>query len=129
MIPRAPAKSKAQRGRNAHADGLSKEALAALLLRVKLYRVLGTRLRTPFGEVDILAEKFGHLVVVEVKSRSSEESAGAAISPQQRQRLLRAAAYLAPRHTKKPPKSIRCDAILFSPKSMPRHIKNAFESA
>jgi putative endonuclease len=87
--------------------------------------VLGTRLRTPFGEVDILAAKNGTLIIVEVKSRNSVSASAEAISPQQRERLMRAAQYLASRY-KKDNATIRMDAFLFAPKQFPRHIKNAF---
>ena|SRR6185369_16552641 len=116
---------KQQRSKKAFTDGVQKEFIAALLLRAKLYRVLGTRLRTPFGEVDILAEKNGSLIIVEVKSRSSVAASAEAISHTQKERLMRAAEYLSPRfktaHT-----TIRMDAFLFAPKQFPKHIKNAF---
>jgi putative endonuclease len=118
--------AKSLRSKQAYRTGLSREALAALILRAKFYRVLGTRLRTPFGEVDILAEKNGTLVVVEVKARSNAEGAAGAISSVQKQRLLRAAEYLGARQ-KKNFSTLRCDAFLFSPGAFPRHIKNAFE--
>ena len=39
------------------------------LLICKGYRILGHRLRTPYGEVDVAAWKDGVLVIVEVKAR------------------------------------------------------------
>jgi putative endonuclease len=116
---------KQQRSKQAFADGVRQEFLAALMLRAKLYSVLGTRLRTPFGEVDILAAKNGALIIVEVKSRNSVSASAEAISPQQRERLIRAAQYLAPRY-KFDNATIRMDAFLFAPKQFPQHIKNAF---
>ena len=52
-----------KRGRNA-------EVLAALLLRLKGYRILERRFRSKRGEIDIIAKQGGDLVFVEVKTRS-----------------------------------------------------------
>lgn len=48
--------------------GLCGEELAARALRRKGWRLLGRRVKTPFGEVDIVAEHGGRLVCVEVKA-------------------------------------------------------------
>ena len=45
------------------------ERLAAWLLRARGYRVLGHRVRTPAGEVDLVCRRGRTLVVVEVKRR------------------------------------------------------------
>ncbi len=55
-----------QRGRRAERE-------AALFLRRRGYRVLEQNLRTPFGEIDLVAAKGEWIVFVEVKARSSEE--------------------------------------------------------
>ncbi len=47
------------------------EDLAVRFLRQKGYRILKTNYRTPFGEIDIIAEYGDVLVFVEVKSRKS----------------------------------------------------------
>ena len=120
---------KQARSKKAYQDGVSREAMAAALLRMKFYRILGTRLKTPFGEVDILAEKNGALVIVEVKARDSENAAAGAISAQQKERLLRAGEYLSARFQNRAGQgwnTIRMDAFLFMPRRLPRHIKNAF---
>lgn len=48
------------------------EMLAARFLRSRGYRILHKNLRTPFGEIDIIAERARTLVFVEVKTRLSE---------------------------------------------------------
>jgi hypothetical protein len=45
------------------------EWAAVIFLMCKGYRILGHRLRTPYGEVDVAAWKSGVLVIVEVKAR------------------------------------------------------------
>lgn len=47
------------------------EDLAVRFLKQKGYRILKTNYRTPFGEIDIIAEDRDVIVFVEVKSRKS----------------------------------------------------------
>jgi len=47
------------------------EDAAAEFLAVAGYAVKGRNLKTPFGEIDILAEENGELVFVETKTRAS----------------------------------------------------------
>jgi Holliday junction resolvase-like predicted endonuclease len=56
-------------------------------LKTKGYDILGKRVRTKYGEVDILAKKDSDLVAVEVKQRRSLDSARSCISYKQRQRI------------------------------------------
>ena len=48
--------------------GRAGETLAALYLRFKGYRILAQRVRTPVGEIDLIAEKSGIVAFVEVKA-------------------------------------------------------------
>ena len=50
-----------------------------LFLMCKGYRILGHRLRTPYGEVDIAAWKDRVLVIVEVKARSTFDAGAYAL--------------------------------------------------
>ena len=54
------------------------------------YTILSRRLRTPYGEIDILALDKNTLVVIEVKARASLETASEALSSKQCRRLERA---------------------------------------
>ncbi|MFA0766067.1 MAG: hypothetical protein BDTLLHRC_001020 [Candidatus Fervidibacter sp.] len=58
--------SASERGRKAERE-------AALYLRRRGYRILAQNLRTPFGEIDLVAEKDEVIAITEVKARSSEE--------------------------------------------------------
>ncbi|WP_207436442.1 YraN family protein, partial [Sabulibacter ruber] len=77
------------------------EALCRLSLRLRGYRILAQRLRTPMGEIDIVARRGATLAIVEVKARADWDRANEAVGARQRGRLARAAhAWLAanPRH-------------------------------
>lgn len=75
----------------AHKKGLWAERLTKFFLRLKGYRILAHRQRTPFGEIDMIVRRRGTLAFVEVKHRPDEEKAFHALSPKQRQRLEQAA--------------------------------------
>ncbi len=71
------------------------EDVAVLHVEGLGWEVLATRLRTPVGEVDILAVDRGSLVVVEVKARSGARFGDAleAVGSAKVRRLLGAAGY------------------------------------
>jgi putative endonuclease len=108
-----------QRGRNA-------ESLAALMLRLKGYRILARRLRTPSGEIDLLARRGNLVIIVEVKARATRDEALAALSPRQQQRLAAAAAWLPRWRPALAACDIRLDLVAVSPRRWPHHLKNAW---
>src|ERR1700691_629904 len=56
--------------RKAERRGRSSETLAALLLMCKFYRILGRRVRTHAGEIDLVARSpSGVICFIEVKAR------------------------------------------------------------
>jgi putative endonuclease len=69
------------------------EATAALLLRLKGYRVLARRFTTPVGELDLVARRGDLVLFVEVKRRQVAGTALQALLPRQQRRIARAAAY------------------------------------
>jgi len=103
------------------------EFIAALWLIGKGYRILGQRLRTPYGEVDLAAWKSGVLVIVEVKSRKTLLAGTEAIGLQSRTRIMRAAETLAGRWrlTKAP---IRFDLMVIGAGFLPKHERGAWWS-
>ena len=76
--------------RRAENAGRQAETLAAMLLRIKGYRLVARRFKTPVGEIDILARKGNQLVAVEVKERPNLETGLSAVSAAQWQRISRA---------------------------------------
>ena len=115
-----------ERGAKARRDGARAEWIVALLLMAKGYRILGMRLRTPQGEVDLAAERGGVLAIVEVKRRRSIEEALLAVSPTQRARLRRAGQALWARGGRNKPVIVRLDLVALAPGRWPRHIADAW---
>ena len=114
------------RGAKARRSGRRSEVFCALWLMAKGYRILGFRLRTTQGEIDLLAQKGDVVAVVEVKRRTSLEAALDAVSWRQRQRLMRAAGALTSRSPALAGASIRLDLIALAPGRWPRHIRDAW---
>lgn len=118
--------ARSRRGGLARVSGRRGEVLAALLMMLKGYRILGFRLASPQGEIDLLAIKGGVLAVVEVKQRTTLETALEAVKPQQRERLRRAAAAIAAGRPALKAATIRLDLIALAPGRLPRHIPDAW---
>jgi len=113
-----------RRGGLARRSGRRAEVIAALWLLAKGYRILGFRLRTPQGEIDLLDARGDVLAVVEVKIRATLDAALEAVTPDQRRRLRRAGAQLAARRRR--PLRVRLDLIALAPGRWPRHIPDAW---
>ncbi len=114
------------RGLRARLSGRRGEVVSALWLMAKGYRILGFRLKTPQGEIDLLAQKGEILAVVEVKLRTSLEIALEAVTSRQRERLRRAGETLAARRPALAGASIRLDLMALAPGRLPRHIPDAW---
>jgi putative endonuclease len=111
--------------RRAETWGRRAEEVAAWWLRLKGYRILAKRVRTPFGEVDLVIRRGSTLVFVEVKARLDAASAAAAITPVNQRRVLRASNALLARFGKGCA-AVRIDVVLISPWRLPRHIVGAW---
>lgn len=118
--------------RERRAFGQTGESEAERFLRRKGYRILGRNVRTPQGELDLVAQQADLLVFVEVKSRRTTGYGGAAyaVNDRKQTRLVRLAAqYLAQHRLRRPP--CRFDVILCTGGSAKpqeiEHIENAFE--
>ncbi len=114
------------RGAKARQSGRRAEAWAALWLMLKGYRILGFRLRTRQGEIDLLAQKGAVLAVVEVKRRPALEDALAAVLPEQRDRLRRAGAAVAATRPRLKALAVRLDLIALAPGRLPQHCPDAW---
>lgn len=106
--------------------GHAAEGRAALWLRLKGYRILDRRYRTPRGEIDIVARRGGVVAMVEVKARATSEAALEAIGPAARRRIVEAAYMWLARHPACATDTIRFDAVLVIPGRLPRHLPDLF---
>ncbi len=111
--------------RRAEREGRKAERLAAWWLRLKGWRILAIRARTPVGEVDLVARRGGTLAFIEVKARASDEAAGLALDDHRLRRVARAAEALAARYAR-PGDDIRIDALFIVPRRWPRHMTNVW---
>jgi putative endonuclease len=102
------------------------EALAAWFLRLNGWRIVGQRLKTPRGEVDLIARRGRTIAFVEVKWRARAEELGLAIDARRMARVAAAAQALAPRYARDGD-DLRIDVILLAPGRWPHHIVNAFQ--
>lgn len=111
--------------RDAETAGRKGETIAAWYLRIKGWRILDTRVRTPAGEVDLVAKRGKLIAFVEVKTRATAGELDFAIDEWRLSRVAAAAEILAPRYATAG-EDIRIDVILISPSARPRHIENAW---
>jgi putative endonuclease len=101
------------------------ERLAAWWLRLKGSQILDRRVRTPAGEVDLIARRGRLVAFVEVKTRRHVAELDHAIDERRLARVAAAAEVLMPRYAT-PGEDIRIDVILLAPGARPRHIENAW---
>jgi putative endonuclease len=67
------------------------EFVAAAFLMLKGYRILACRVRSRFGEIDLIAVRGRHLAFVEVRYRDTFEAADNSITHTQANRITTAA--------------------------------------
>ena len=120
--PKPPPSPKRQA---AEAAGRRGERIAGWWLRLKGWRILARRVRTPAGEVDIVARRGNLIAFVEVKARATASELDFAIDERRLARVAAAAEYLMPVYAG-PGDDIRVDVILLAPRTPPRHIENAW---
>jgi putative endonuclease len=111
----------------AEQSGRRSETLAAWWLRLKGHRILGRRIKTHAGEIDLVSLcPFGPVCFVEVKLRADALSAAESVGPAQRTRIARAATlYLAGRPALAR-RGMRFDILAVSPGRLPAHLRDAW---
>lgn len=101
------------------------EWLAAWYLRLKGWRILAQRVKTPRGEIDLIARRGSTVAFVEVKWRARAAGLDQAIDEYRLRRVAAAAEALAHRYTRQGD-CPRIDVLLLAPGRLPRHITNAW---
>lgn len=109
--------------------GRRAEDICAWYLRLKGYRVLARRFRTPIGEIDIIARRGPVLAMIEVKARPSTAEAIESVSARQRQRIARAALVFLQKHPDLVDKDLRFDVMLVTPWHRPHHLIDAWRGS
>ena len=107
--------------------GRRSELVASLLLLAKGYRILGRRVRTRLGEIDLVARSPGGIVCfIEVKARDVLADAVEAVSPRQQARIARAAEHFIAQRPYLKQKGVRFDTITVVRGRLPRHFRDAW---
>jgi putative endonuclease len=114
------------RGARAESAGRTAEEAAAAALRREGWAVLARRVRTPAGELDLVAERDGLLAFIEVKARPSLSEAAQALGPRQRARLVAAAECWLAEQPGHGAAGIRFDVLLVAADGAVRRIADAF---
>jgi putative endonuclease len=112
--------------KSTYRTGLVAEALCRLMLRLKFYRIVASRYKSPLGEIDIIAARGKMVALIEVKARATEREAMEAVSPRQRQRLERAAQDFLSRNPHFNGHNLRFDVMLVAKNRWPVHIQDAW---
>jgi putative endonuclease len=106
------------------AQGRRGETLAAWYLRLTGWRILAQRVKTPRGEIDLIARRGGVVVFVEVKWRKTAAELDHAIDPYRMRRVIAAAGAVGHRYVRAGDDQ-RIDVLLLAPGRWPRRIENA----
>jgi len=114
-VSRALAEKRGRRG----------ETRAALWLALHGWRMLGKRVKTPRGEIDLIARRGRMIAFVEVKWRNSAAELDLAIDEYRLRRVAAAAEAIAHRYLRRGD-DMRIDVLLLAPGRFPRHIVNAW---
>lgn len=117
-----------QRRQAAFTRGMAAEAAAAALFEAEGFVILDRRVRTPRGEIDLVARRGDLVVFIEVKARASLRFAAESILPRQRRRIVGAAEIYLARHPKLATLDQRLDVVLVAPGAPPLHLPGAFEA-
>jgi putative endonuclease len=105
--------------------GRQAERLCAWWLRLKGWTILDRRVRTPAGEIDLIARRGAMVAFIEVKARTTVDALDLAIDERRLGRVAAAAEsvahiYLAPGD------DMRIDVMLLAPGRPPRHLANVW---
>lgn len=112
--------------REAERRGRKGEGWAALYLRLRGWRIVAQRVKTPRGEIDLIVRRGRTVAFVEVKWRGAMRDLDQAIDAHRLSRVAAAAETLVHRHAGRG-EDVRIDVLLLAPWRLPRHIVNAWQ--
>lgn len=97
-----------------------------MYLRANGWRILGRRVRTPVGEIDLVARRRGIVAFVEVKARATMDEAERSLDEYRLRRVADAARSLVHDYAKDG-EDVRIDAVFVAPGRLPRHLENVWQ--
>ncbi len=115
-----------RRGRAAHRRGLEAERLCLWSLRLRGYRVLAQRYRTPVGEIDLIARRGRTVAAIMVKARADAARAAESLLSKQRGRIARALEHFLQGRPDLADSALRFDVMVVAPGRWPRHLRGAW---
>lgn len=115
-----------RRRRRAERRGRLAEWAAEAMLRLKGYRILARRYKTPMGELDLIARRGRVIAFIEVKARGDTAQGLEAITLQKRRRSARAALAFVMRHPEIAEFDLRFDVVVVRRLLPPYHLVNAW---
>ena len=116
----------------AEKQGQRGEWIACWWLRLRGYRLIARRWRSPFGEIDLIMRKGAMLIFVEVKWRQAIFDTST-VSPHQQRRILNATTLFISKHPTFSRNNYRIDIIVIRPSAgflgmSIHHIPNALSN-
>ncbi len=112
--------------------GLAAEKAAANWLKLKGYKILETRYKTKFGEIDLIISKKDVIAFVEVKARKDKSQALESVTPKMQERITQAAMYYISQNNVCD-YDLRFDVVTVSPTFLGfnhiEHLDNAWEAS
>ena len=110
----------------AERQGRRGEGFAAWWLRLQGWRIVASRVKTPRGEVDLIARRGRTGLFLKVKWRSTVSERDRAIDAYRLRRVAAAVEAIAHRYVRAGDNP-RIDVLLLAPGQWPRHIVNAWQ--
>jgi putative endonuclease len=120
---------RSRRGQDSNKRGRNAEDAARAALERDGWGILASRLRTPAGEIDLVAEKDGLVAIVEVKARPGLAAAAEALSPRQQARLVAATEIVLALHPEWGVNGVRFDLLIVDAAGAVRRIADAFRGS
>ena len=111
----------------AEARGRLAEHAAAVLLMARGYRIVGRRVKTTAGEIDLVAVRGPRLAFIEVKQRATWAQAEGAMTARQTDRLYAAAAHWVAARPYYRRYERGFDSVLIVPWSLPSYRRDALQ--
>lgn len=120
------AKNRSGQKQRSEQQGRDGEEMAAQILMDQGWEILAQRIKTPAGEIDLIAKQDGLIAFIEVKWRKRAADLDTAIDERRLTRVAAATEVVAHEYATDG-EDIRIDVILLAPGVPARHIENAWQ--